>query len=137
MEEEIVVQLQKEALSDDVDLETLLRKAYLVAKKLHLSDFEEWVKKEQDGYSGNVPNYRIIGAEVKAWIPTVMPGKVEARLSRIPIKQPIATILDEYSNSSGSIVFAASSELTDLLNTNSTSLLTKFGFHSSRSELKK
>ena len=143
MEEGIVVQLQKEALSDDIDLETLLRKAYLVARKLHLSDFEEWVKKEQDGYSGNVPNYRIIGAEVKAWnpyhgwIPTVMPGKVEDRLSRIPIKQPIATILDEYSNSSGNIVFAASSELTDLLNINSTSLLTKFGFHSSRSEFKK
>ena len=43
MTEGIVIQLQREALDENVDIETLLRKAYLVARKLKLKEFEEWI----------------------------------------------------------------------------------------------
>ena len=39
--EGIVIQLQKDALDDSIDIETLLRKAFLVARKLNLEDFKK------------------------------------------------------------------------------------------------
>lgn len=38
--EGIVYELEREALDENVSVESLLRKAYLVARKLKLSDFE-------------------------------------------------------------------------------------------------
>lgn len=42
--EGIVYELEREALDENVSVESLLRKAYLVARKLKLSDFEEWIQ---------------------------------------------------------------------------------------------
>lgn len=61
--EGIVIQLEKEALDESVSIESLLRKAYLVARKLKLSDFEEWINNEQNGYKREVPDYRMIHGE--------------------------------------------------------------------------
>lgn len=57
----IVLELQQEALSKDANIESLLRKAYVIAKKLKLKEFEDWIKQEQDGYETDVPQYRYIG----------------------------------------------------------------------------
>ncbi|MFQ7675143.1 MAG: hypothetical protein ACLRK3_10590 [Ruminococcus sp.] len=42
----IVIELQHEALKSDFDIMNLLRNAYLVARKLKLQEFEEWIKDE-------------------------------------------------------------------------------------------
>lgn len=65
----IVLELQKDALDPNIDTATLLRKAYLVSKKLKLSEFEEWIKNELDGYSTieSIPIYRKVWGELKAW----------------------------------------------------------------------
>lgn len=55
-------------------MESLLRKAYLVARKLKLSDFEEWINNEQNGYHGEVPDYRMINVNYKAWNPYIEDG---------------------------------------------------------------
>lgn len=47
--EGIVLELEREALDENVSIEVLLRKAYLVARKLKLTDFEEWINNEQNG----------------------------------------------------------------------------------------
>lgn len=65
----IVLELEREALDENVSVETLLRKAYLVAKKLKLTDFEEWLNSEQNGYHGEVPEYRMISGNYRAWNP--------------------------------------------------------------------
>ena len=39
----IVLELQREAMDKNADVESLLRKAYVIARKLKLSDFEEWI----------------------------------------------------------------------------------------------
>ena len=139
----IVLQLQAEALDEKTDIETLLRKAYLVARKLKLKDFEEWVSNEQNGYDENPPDYRTIGGEIRAWnpyhgwIPVIMPGKMADLLNKMPMPHPIATISDAYNNSDGSITYTVPGELTELLNNNTNSFQTKFAFHSSKTELRK
>lgn len=66
----IVIELEKEALKEDSDIIALLRKAYLVARKLKLKEFEEWVEHELNGYdNSDVPDYRVFRGELKAWNP--------------------------------------------------------------------
>ena len=67
----IIIDLQKDALASNGDVASLLRKAYLISKKLKLSEFENWTSSELNGYRGksNIPKYREIGGELKAWNP--------------------------------------------------------------------
>ena len=45
--EGLVIELEKEALDEKISVESLLRKAYLVARKLKLKEFEDWINKGQ------------------------------------------------------------------------------------------
>ena len=143
MSKGIVLQLQEEAIDESIDIETLLRKAFLVARKLKLKDFEEWISHEQNGYEKSPPDYRLISGEIRAWnpyrgwIPIVMPGKIADVLNTWPIYHPISSISDTYNNKDKSIVYIVPGELSELLNKNTTSFPTKFGFHTSKTELKK
>ena len=67
----IVIELQKQAIDTDSDVVSLLRKAYLVARKLDIKDFEEWINSELNGYTDydKIPDYREIRGQVKAWNP--------------------------------------------------------------------
>jgi len=67
----IVIELQQDALKSETPTSDLLRKAFVVAKKLKLSDFEEWIKLELDGYldNANIPDYRIVRGTIKAFNP--------------------------------------------------------------------
>lgn len=100
----IVIDLQKEALAKDADILSLLRKAYLVARKLKLNDFEELVRHELNGYNteDKLPDYRIYKGEVKAWnpyhgwIPVIFdrPNHLRVYYAR----EPIANLIDVYHN---------------------------------------
>ena len=85
--EGIVIQLQKDALDDSIDIETLLRKAFLVARKLNLEDFKKWILEEQNGYKSKVPDYRMIHGEIygwtpyHGWVPVIMDGEFKDILS--------------------------------------------------------
>lgn len=58
--EPIVIELQHDALKNDIPVATLLRKAYVVAKKLKLTEFENWINYELNGYTdeAELPKYR-------------------------------------------------------------------------------
>lgn len=135
--EGIVLELEREALDENVSIEVLLRKAYLVARKLKLTDFEEWINNEQNGYEGEVPEYRMIGGEYKAlnpyrgWIPVVL----TANVAKVPLYNSISSLCDVYNTSEGSISFTVGAEITEFLNNSSDGFDTKFSFHSSRSEI--
>ena len=143
MTEGIVIQLQREALDENVDIETLLRKAYLVARKLQLKEFEEWISDEQNGYKGNIPDYRTVGGEIKAWnpyhgwIPVVFDGRASDVFNRMSLGLPIAAISDAYSDSDGSVAFTVPGALTELLNKSDSYLQTNYTFTSSKAELRK
>lgn len=67
----IVIELQEEALDSNSDIVSLLRKAYLIARKLNLTDFEKWINNELNGYQdqNEIPEYRSVYGEVKGWNP--------------------------------------------------------------------
>ena len=67
----IVIELQRDALNRDVPVTDLLRKAYVVARKLKITEFEGWLSKELEGYTedSEIPEYREVTGEVKAWNP--------------------------------------------------------------------
>ncbi len=69
----IIQQLQKEALNPEISVSDLLRKAKIVAVKLNLKDFLNWIEKELNGYDvknqKELPMYRIINTEIKGWNP--------------------------------------------------------------------
>ena len=50
---------------------------------------------------------------------------------------PISTILDTYKNSNGSVAFSVSGALTEYLNNTTDGFITKYSFHSTKTELKK
>jgi hypothetical protein len=98
----LVLELQRDALDSGVPISDLLRKALVVARKLDIPEFEEWTTSELSGYPdrAQVPAYRIIRGEVKAWnpyigmwIPMVMPDVQRAeKLSRRGSNQGVAEL---------------------------------------------
>lgn len=121
----IVLELQREALDKAANIESLLRKAYVIAKKLKLEKFEEWIKQEQDGYSieAKVPTYRYIGGSVYAlnpangrWIPVGISDGGRNEFSKFPIKEGIPSLNDLYIDAKDNVSFSISSTLTDILN---------------------
>ena len=99
----IVLELQREALSSSGDILSLLRKAYLIARKLNLKDFEEWVNSELNGYgmSQDVPSYRHLQGTVEAlnpmrgWIPVIF-NNAESVFSTHDAHESISNLLDVY-----------------------------------------
>ena len=65
----LVLELQQLAMSKDQDVKDLLRKALVVATKLGLEDFRTWCDGEMKGYEIEVPQYRKVQGELKAWNP--------------------------------------------------------------------
>lgn len=99
----IVLELQKEALSKQVPITDLLRKAMFVAKKLKVHEFEKWIQIELNGYDDytqeQIPKYRQLRGTPKVWNPyhgwqTIMFQNVEVghALSIRSCYQPIAEI---------------------------------------------
>lgn len=139
--EGIVFELEREALDENVSVESLLRKAYLVARKLKLSDFEEWINNEQNGYHGDVPNYRMIKGDYKAWnpyrgwMPVMMTPEMGKFMSRIPFQQSVSSLWDIYRSQKDGVQFTLSAEINDLLNKSTDGFETQFAFYTSRSEI--
>jgi hypothetical protein len=67
MPDPIVIELQRMASEGRCPVDDLLRKALIVATKLQIADFSDWIRAELDGYYDNdVPKYRIVSTSVKA-----------------------------------------------------------------------
>jgi hypothetical protein len=97
----LVLQLQDAALNPGVAISDLLRMALATATKLDVSEIEEWLRHELDGYRNDtpVPEYRKLRGELRArnpyqgWLP-VQFQKAEQleRFSVCLIGDPISAI---------------------------------------------
>jgi hypothetical protein len=98
----IVLELQRKALDRTASVSGLLRKALVVARKLHIENLEKWVLQELNGYndSSEIPDYRVMHGEIKVWnayrvewIPVFLddPSKLE-KISKRACVQSIAEI---------------------------------------------
>lgn len=66
----IILELQSDILSSDTDILTLLRKARLIAKKLNVTQLDDWLNNELNGYNNcDVPNYRKATGILQAYNP--------------------------------------------------------------------
>lgn len=69
----IVLELQAEVLNSECDILTALRKAHVIASKLDLKAFDEWIMHELNGYfdveDTEIPEYRKVAGITKAWNP--------------------------------------------------------------------
>lgn len=80
----IVLELQKEIINGDCDIINVLRKAHIIAVKLNLTEFDDWITKELNGYDNydDIPDYREIKGIFKAfnqyngWIPVMSNDKI-------------------------------------------------------------
>lgn len=137
----IVIELEREALDENVTIESLVRKAYLVAKKLRLKEFEEWLVQEQNGYKKEIPDYRTISGEIKGlnpyhgWVPVVMPGELANTISKMPIPNSLSSLWDVYNSSEDSICLNVNGKVAEWLNQHIDFIPTKYVFYSSKSEL--
>lgn len=96
-----VIQLQSDVLDQRVTTSDLLRRAFVIARKLSLGEFEAWINHELNGYGPTdvVPEYRIVHGDVRGWnpfrgwIPVIFEGADEAdAASRRGIGQSIAEL---------------------------------------------
>lgn len=137
----IVIELQRDALDDKISIESLIRKAYFVAKKLKLKEFEEWLNQEQNGYKRNIPEYRSVGGEIKAWnpyrgwIPIIFSARVADVVSRMPLSHSISVLLDLYNSGEDPIACLINGEMTEIFNDTMGFMPTKYAFFASKSEL--
>ena len=101
--ESVVIELQKELLKTDCDILSALRKAHIIASKLDLKEFDEWILSELNGYKCDeekIPDYRSIKGELKAWnpyngwIPVILTdGKTEQLICNRRISDSISSII--------------------------------------------
>lgn len=97
----LVHELQREAMNPNTRLTDILRKALVVASKLRVEDFKEWIESEMKGYQDgmNIPTYRRVNGQVKAWNPyngwipvIVQDTKITNLISNRSIGQPISEL---------------------------------------------
>ena len=64
----LVLELQRSALNSNTSVTELLRMALVVARKLKIKEFEQWVELELKGYPdiNEVPEYRILSGQLVA-----------------------------------------------------------------------
>jgi hypothetical protein len=98
----VVTDLQSLAICGETDVLSLLRKAYLVARKLGLAQFQVWTNNELNGYTKieDVPNYRKIHGTLKAWnpmygwVPAVIPDdNIEKVVCNVEICNSIPSLI--------------------------------------------
>jgi len=104
----LVSELQRACLDSTIRTTEVLQKAYVVARKLGIKEFEIWLDKEIRGYKDKdePPDYRFLTGQVKVWNPmrgwipvvTEHPDFHRA-ISTMPTFQPIGELEDIVSRS--------------------------------------
>ncbi|WP_228255879.1 hypothetical protein [Acinetobacter pittii] len=98
-ETSIVLQLQELAVDPNSNIEELLNKALLVARKLKIKKFRKWCENELEGYDKeNIPDYRVIKGQLKVFNPYhglqpfIIPDTLDRLVTTIKIKQSVGEI---------------------------------------------
>jgi len=97
----IIFEIQKESMDSNTKLSNILRKALLIATKLELDNFKEWINSELNGYKKRqkIPFYRKVKGTVKAfnpyngWIPVMVHNTdIYDLISTRNISQPVSEL---------------------------------------------
>ena len=111
----LVLQLQNESLDSSVPILDLLRKALVIATKLNITEFQNWINLELNSYENvnEVPKYRKVPGELQAWnpyrgwIPVIIPDeKISEIVSQRNVGQPISEIENLLNNPENNSILA-------------------------------
>lgn len=107
----LIDEIQRDALNPAVAVSTILRKVKVAASKLGLERVEDWVEQELNGYTGKVPDYRVLYGRPQAlnpyhgWIPIIMQDdEMNTALSCSHLRQSISTVEDLIDRSTAGFV---------------------------------
>ena len=98
----IITDLQSLAISGDSNVVSLLKTAYLAARKLGIRDFQEWITHELNGYKDkkDIPTYRITHGTLvgwnpyNGWIPAVITdNKIHDTVTKVWIANSIPSLV--------------------------------------------
>lgn len=117
----LVIELQRVASDNSASVTDLLRKALIVATKLKIEDFKEWVQAELKGYGSSklsVPEYRRIRCNVMVrnprrggMIPMVFQSEEQAQhWSQSGVSNPIAECEELMGMKEGELVISYSAD---------------------------
>ena len=100
----LVLDLQKELMDRDCDILQALRHAHVIATKLELNEFDEWIQHELNGYPKKeevIPKYRFVTGTLKAknprlgWIPVVIMDNAKNHpFNTMPIYESLASLIE-------------------------------------------
>ena len=118
----LVIELQRDIIENRLDTISILRKAKLIAAKLSLNDFNQWIDYELNGYDNHadIPEYRNIVGEVKArnpyygLIPVIMSSSISKQLNARKLLNPISELVS-LSKSKQPITITLPSEISEIL----------------------
>ncbi len=108
----LILELQRDVIDPSISVLSLLRKALIVAKKLGIQEFENWIELELNGYTEakSVPKYRFIQGQLRGWNPfhgwqPIIAGDTEIlelykAVCNRPIIQPISELIALIENTS-------------------------------------
>lgn len=110
----LIIELKANAINSSVSILDLLRQALVVATKLEIKDFEDWIELELNGYTDNqsIPEYRYIQAQLKGlnpyhgWQPVIAGDdetlKFHKELCNHPIGERISKLVNLVQNTGSS-----------------------------------
>ncbi|MFC9419351.1 hypothetical protein ACIG6B_07370 [Bacillus mobilis] len=138
----IVLDLQKEAYDSKSDVVALLRKAYVVARKLKLKEFGDWINEELNGYQSyeKTPDYRNVCGQLKArniyygLVPVLIDNSELADIfTNRKLIHPISEV-ESYANGEGDIMLTFTPGQRKVLN-NATGAETEYYLHVSKNQV--
>lgn len=103
----IILELQELAANPDSNVEELLNKTYMVAKKLQLKKLSEWCDLELKGYKNNledIPDYRKFNGQLmvhnpyRGFLQFPVPDDIRATLTSIHFHESVGSMIN-YINS--------------------------------------
>ena len=124
----IFIDLQNEITSSECDVVKILRRAHVIAVKLGLKEFDQWISYELNGYPNQdaYPDYRRVRGVLKAfnpyqgWIPTIIPdAEIEKTICEKRVSNSISDIINlckKAENSENRLIFEVSGEESELFN---------------------
>lgn len=121
----IVIDLQNEITSSECDVVKILRRAHVIAVKLGLKEFDQWISYELNGYPNqeSCPDYRKVRGVLKAfnpyhgWIPTLIPdAELEKAICEKRVPNSISEIITLCKNAENGLISEFSGEQLELFN---------------------
>lgn len=126
MKKSVVLELQQEILSTNCDILSALRKAHVIARKLDLVEFDNWIQGELQGYKkhSEIPDYRSVHGSLQAWnpyrgwIPAIIPSsEMEQTICNHKLRDSLSSLIELYNNNStGSFEIQFNGEILSALN---------------------